>query len=116
MLSNGFNDRAWEAVRVSCLFALACLGGCHSTTPAQALAPQLAGNEPTAQLQFWHALPERSVVSNDEAFHALLLFVDGQDNAGSYEQRVNLLQEKRMLEHGFGGGAAEPVRRGTLAV
>jgi hypothetical protein len=76
----------------------------------------LAGNDPAAQLQFWHALPERTAVSNDEAFHALLLFVDGQDAAGSYEQRVKLLKDKRMVERSFGGGAAEPLRRGTLAV
>src|SRR4051794_12113083 len=116
MLFKGLNNGGWQAAYVSCLLAVACLSGCHSTTPAQALAPQLAGNEPVVQLQFWHGLPERSVVSNDEAFHALLLFVDGQDGAGSYDERVRLLQEKKMLERGFGRGAAEPVRRGTLAV
>jgi hypothetical protein len=76
----------------------------------------MAGNDPGAQLQFWHALPERTAVSNDEAFHALLLFVEGQDAGGSYDQRVTLLKDKRMLPAGFDGGAAEPVRRGTLAV
>lgn len=94
----------------------ALAGGCRSTTPAQALAPQIAGNEPAAQLAFWHTLPQRKAVSNDEAFHAVLLFVDGQDAAGGYDQRVKLLKEKRLLEPGFAARAAEPLRRGTLAV
>ena len=96
--------------------ALPLLAGCHSTTPAQALAPQLAANDPGAQLQFWHALPERKAVSNEEAFHALLLFVDGQDDARDYDQRVQRLKEKHMVSAGFNGTAAEPLRRGTLAV
>ena len=69
------------AALLTAVAALTFVSGCHSTTPAQALAPQMAANDPASQLQFWHALPERKAVSNDEAFHALLLFVDGQDSA-----------------------------------
>ena len=59
---------------------------------------------------------ERKAVSNDEAFHALLLFVDGEDAAADYDGRVRALKDRRMLPGGFDGAADAPVRRGTLAV
>ena len=98
------------------LLLLACAAGCSSTPQTQTLAPEFAKNDPDAQLEFWHALPDRKAVSNDEAFHALLLFVDGEDASEDYGQRVQALKDRRMLPDGFADGAASPVRRGTLAV
>ena len=76
----------------------------------------MAGSDPGAQLEFWHALPERKAVSNDEAFHAVLLFVDGEDSAKDYAGRVQLLKDRRMLPSGFSEGSSDAIRRGTLAV
>jgi len=94
---------------------IASASGCRTTT-AQALPKELAGSDPQAQMDFWHTLPERKAVSNDEAFHALLLFADGQDPAAGFGDRVKLLREKDMLPGGFNGAAEAPALRGTLAV
>jgi hypothetical protein len=98
------------------LFILLGGAGCQSPKLAQPLAPELAGNDPEAQLEFWHMLPQRKAVSNDEAFHALLLFVDGQDAATDYDSRVQLLTQRKMLPSGFNESAGQTLRRGTLAV
>lgn len=89
--------------------------GCQSPT-AQPLAPAHAGSDPKAQMDFWHSLPDRKAVSNDEAFHALLLFADGQDPATSYADRLRILRQRKMLPDGFDSPADAPLRRGTLAV
>ena len=92
-------------------------GGCTATKPsAQALAPELSGSDPSAQMDFWHVLPQRRVTSNDEAFHALLLFAEGQDPAADYDGRVQALKSRNMLPDGFDASAAAPVNRGTFAV
>lgn len=90
--------------------------GCRTSTAAQPLAPEMAGSEPEAQMEFWHALPERRVASNDEAFHALLLFIDGADPAADYDTRVQAMRDRKMLPAAFNGTAGEAVKRGTLAV
>src|SRR5688500_6044709 len=63
------------------------IGGCRSSTVQEPLASRARHNNPQPQVEFWHALAERPLVSNDEAFHALLLCFDGQDDANGYEQR-----------------------------
>jgi hypothetical protein len=45
-------------------------------------------------MEFWHTLPQRRVASNDEAFHALLLFVDGADPAADYDGRVRAMRDR----------------------
>jgi hypothetical protein len=105
-----------EVLCTALLSALVAGGGGCQSPPAQALPAALAGNDPEAQIDFWHALPERHAASNDEAFHAMLLFADGQDAAGDYPGRVALLKKRRMLPADFDERADEAVRRGTLAV
>jgi hypothetical protein len=97
---------------------LITVGGCHTTTSrvAQPLAPELAKSDPDAQVEFWHTLPDRKAVSNDEAFHGLLLFADGDDQSADYAGRVETLKQRRMLSGEFNAAAGEPVRRGTVAV
>jgi len=95
---------------------LAALGGCQTARVAQPLTAELAGNQPSQQLEFWHTLATRPLTSNDEAFHGLLLYTDGQDPADSYEARVELLKSRKMLPANFRGQANEAVQRGTLAV
>jgi hypothetical protein len=104
-----------------CLRALApflftlFVAGCHST-PVQPLAPEVMAGDEDAQLEFWHALPARKTVSNNEAFHALLLFVAEHDDAGDYDGRVQAMKERKMLPAGFSEPSDQPVRRGTVAV
>jgi len=89
--------------------------GCQSAV-GQALPKSLAGNDPDSQLAFWHTLPTRKVVSNDEAFHALLLFVDSEDSSGDYIDRMRLLKRKKLLPADFQEPAEFAAYRGTLAV
>jgi hypothetical protein len=91
------------------------LVGCHSAHVAEPLTQKFGGNAPEAQMDFWHALGERPVTCNDEAFHGLLLYVDGQDPANDYAGRVDLLKSRRMLPQHFDKPAEEAVQRGVLA-
>jgi hypothetical protein len=94
----------------------ASVGGCGSPVTGPPLAKEMAGDDPQAQMDFWHTLPTRAAVTNDEAFHALLLFLDGQDPAADYAGRVTALRARGMLPGGFADKPEAAVRRGTLAV
>jgi len=48
----------------------------------------LYSNDMDAQLEFWHTLASHKLTSNDEAFHGMLLYLDGQDPAKTYDERV----------------------------
>ena len=103
----------------SCLFYIAIIlliAGCHSAQVEHPLTETLAGNDPDTQLEFWHAMIERPITSNDEAFHGLILFVADEDPADDYQGRVAWLLERKMLPKGFDRPANEAVQRGTLAV
>lgn len=89
--------------------------GCQSAKVASPLTAEMGGNEPEAQLNFWHTLATRPVTSNDEAFHGLLLYLDGRDPAANYEQRVAELRSRGLLPGGFSAAADDAVTRGTLA-
>lgn len=97
-------------------WSLLLLAGCQTARVEQPLTMELGGNDPDAQLEFWHRLAEEPVTSNDDAFHGLLLFLDGEDPAADYAGRVAALKDRRMLPPGFGEPAEQAVRRGTLAV
>jgi hypothetical protein len=92
------------------------LTGCQAARVERPLAAELGGNDPDAQLEFWHRLADEPVTSNDDAFHGLLLFLDGADPAADYAGRVEALRRRRMLPAGFAEPAEQAVRRGTLAV
>src|SRR5439155_1467758 len=81
-------------------FLLAC-AGCHSAKVAEPLTAKLGGNDPDAQMEFWHTLATRNLTSNDEAFHGLLLYIDGQDPATAYNGRVNALKSRALLDASF---------------
>lgn len=95
-----------------CLFLMT---GCQSARVAQPLTQELGGNDPGAQLEFWHTLANRPITSNDEAFHGLLLFLDSKDDAATYDQRVAAMKSRKLLPGGFDEPAEQAVSRGTLA-
>jgi hypothetical protein len=95
---------------------LGCVIGCHTPRKGETVTKDLAGSEPDAQVNFWHSLTDKPVTSNDEAFHALLLYVDGKDDSADYQARVAALKAKKMLPAGFYEAADAAVRRGTVAV
>ena len=98
------------------LIFLLLVVGCQSPRVGRPLPPALAANDPDAQINFWRVLTDQPVTSNDEAFHGLLLFVDGKDNSADYAARVATLKERKMLPAKFDQPAEAGVRRGVLAV
>ncbi len=89
--------------------------GCSRTIVAK---PQLTDYEPddvSAELDFWHSLPDRSAVTNDEGLHGVLLFADGTDTARTYAERVVLLKERGWLSADFDEAGNVVMERGTLA-
>ena len=67
-------------------------------------------------MEFWHQLAERPVTGNDDAFHGLLLYLDGEDPSQDYAGRVETLKSRGLLPRGFNQPAERAVDRGTLAV
>ncbi len=105
--------------RIGRLIALMCLataiGGCGSAQVAEPLTETTAGNDVESQMNFWHTLATRNITSNDEAFHALLLFFDSEDPAEDYAGRVELFKSRGWLANDFDEPANQAVTRGTLA-
>ena len=106
-----------RALRLSLMASLSALFlACQSQNAKveKPLTETLAA--PASQLDFWHELALRPLVSNDEAFHGLLLYVDGEDPALNYRGRMQLMKWKGMLSEGFDRPENEAVTRGTLAM
>ena|SRR5687768_12091283 len=95
--------------------AFCLLASCQSAKVAEPLTEKLSGNQPEAQLEFWHTLAQRNLTSNDEAFHGLLLFLDSSDPAADYAGRVQALKSRGLLDKNFNQPANQAVQRGTLA-
>jgi hypothetical protein len=95
--------------------SLVFVTGCQGPKVASPVTAETSGNEPSQQMAFWHTLAERPLTSNDEAFHGLLLFLDGK-SVPAYADRVALLKSKQMLKEDFDEPADQAVRRGTLAI
>jgi hypothetical protein len=98
------------------MFAVLLIAGCKSATVSEPLTDKLGGSDLDQQLEFWHELANRPVTCNDEAFHGLLLYIDGDDPNTDYASRVSALKSRKMLPAGFNRPANEAVKRGTLAV
>jgi hypothetical protein len=92
------------------------LCGCHNAHVNQPLTQTLGGSDPDAQMEFWHQLETRPVTCNDDAFHALFLYMDEKDDAADYSARVAELKSRRMLPRDFHAPANDAVHRGSLAV
>lgn len=92
--------------------------GCQRPTVVDPLTerPIVEDADPAAtQLDFWHSLPERRMVSNDEAFRGVLLVMDGQDEA-DYAARISNLKNRGWLPQSFDEPGNLAVSRGHLAV
>src|SRR5438094_10505668 len=101
--------------RLMIAITLLTLPGCAAPRAGKALSPAMASSEPDAQLEFWHTLADEPIASNDAAFHGLLLYVDGKDDAKDYAGRVAALKARKMLPGDFSEPSEAAVRRGTLA-
>ena len=68
-----------------------------------------------SQMNFWHSLNDKKLISHDEALHALLLFCCETDNARDYDDRVERLKKDLYLSENFDGLENEAITRGQLA-
>jgi hypothetical protein len=98
------------------VFLILTAVGCQSATVTEPVVSKFGGAEPDAQLEFWHQLAEKPVTCNDDAFHGLLLYVDGKDDSADYAGRVNSLKSRSMLPADFNQPGNQAVTRGNLAV
>jgi hypothetical protein len=96
--------------------AALCQMGCHTASVTKPLAPALYADDADAQMDFWHTLATRKLASNNEAFHGLLLYLDGKDPAQNYPQRVQILKSRHLLPVNCNPPADAAVTRGTLSV
>jgi hypothetical protein len=102
---------------IAALSPLAAIAiGCHTAHVAEPLTKTLSANTPEAQLEFWHTLATRSMTSNDEAFHGLLLYVDNKDESKDFVGRMQTLKSRKMIPANFNEPGNQAVSRGTLAV
>ena len=117
------DSKTWPTLRAcvpsclpACLLLILLLSGCQTARVERPLTSDLGGNDPEQQLEFWHRLAEQPVTSNDDAFHGLLMFLDGDDPAADYGGRVRTLRRRGLLPKGFDQPPERAVERGTLAV
>ena len=89
--------------------------GCARTTVDVAQATAYDREDIVQSVEFWHTLPERSAVTNDEGFHGLILFADESDPNETYEQRVDYFKALGWLDESFDEPANLAMQRGTLA-
>lgn len=97
------------------LAGLLLAGACQRTTITDSEPTNYDPNDLTAQLDFWHDLPGRSAVSNDEGFHGVLLLFEGVDPTTTYDERVAHLKEIGWLQESFDEPADLAMQRGTLS-
>jgi len=107
------------AARLTLLSAMALIpivAGCNTARVSRSVVADMGGDDPDAQMDFWHTLATKTVACNDDAFHAILLDLDGTDPNTTYAQRVAALKSRGLLLKSFNSPANQGVRRGTIAV
>ena len=97
------------------LVALSPLASCTRTTVSDPIDLSALPAGTDGELEFWHTLPGRSAVTNNEGLHGLLLLIDGQDAATTYEERTDLLKQRGWMDTDFSEPADMAMQRGTLA-
>jgi len=105
--------RAWPRLAaVSAMVAMVCLmvSGCAVTAPRGRIDPASL-----ADAEFLNYLADRSLVSTDEAYRAVLILADGQDGRASFEQRESELQGRDIARSAWALGPDQAVDKGAVA-
>jgi hypothetical protein len=97
------------------LLAAVLTGACQRTYVAATLETNYPPDDAGKELEFWHTLPTRSAVCNDEGLHGLILLADGEDKTGGYLQRVELAKSRGWVGKNFNEAGNLAMQRGTLA-
>lgn len=104
-----------KMMSLACAVGMAVLAGCQTARVAEPVSSKFGGADTDQQLEFWHQLNDRTVTCNDDAFHGVLLYLDGQDPNADYAARVSAMKSRGLLWQGFDRPGNEAVSRGTLA-
>lgn len=102
-------------LRLFVICILTTATACQRSTVQNPLNTNYASDDVNESLNFWHDLADRNVVSNDEAFHALISFANQSDPNENYAQRLEWLKDRNMLSKSFNRPHDEAVSRGTVA-
>src|SRR5580700_10767850 len=98
------------------IIAAVVLAGCQAARVEHPITQTAGGTDADSQLEFWSELETQRITSNDDAFHGLLLYLDGNDAAPDYAHRVEALKSRGLLLPAFDRPANESVNRGVMAV
>jgi hypothetical protein len=98
----------------ACALAALC-AGCQTAHITQSVVAKFPGDDADSQLSFWHGLAAHHLTSNDDAFHGILLDLDGHDKSANYAQRVATLKSRGLLKSSFDEPADTAIERGTFA-
>lgn len=91
-------------------------GGCGTARVSRTVVADLSADDQDTQIEFWHTLATKPVCSNDDAFHAIILDLDGTDPNADYAARVAALKARGLVLKSFNQPANDGVTRGVIAV
>jgi hypothetical protein len=107
-------ERAKQAVSLAAAVLLAGVAGCSpKASRIQGPEAKLPANEGSPG--FLDRLASQTTVCENDALRGMLLLLDGEDKAGTFQQRVEDLTERGILAGSWRCDAARPVTRGKLA-
>src|SRR3954466_8698455 len=98
------------------LSLLCCVAGCTLPRAGTPLAQDVRADDPMGKLKFQRQITQRRICSNDDAFHLLIQYANGEDPCEDYTARLQWLRQRQMLPDGFDRPADEAITRGALAV
>lgn len=95
--------------------AIGLAAGCSRTIVERPNPTDYDPADTTSDLDFWHTLPGRSAVTNDEGFHGVMQFIEGGDTFRTFDARAAKLKALGWLEADFDEPANMAMQRGLLA-
>jgi hypothetical protein len=100
--------------RLTVLFILAAVGaGCG--TPGQVANGVATLPEDKNSALFIHRLSSVETVSENDALRGVLMLMDGEDSAETFQQRIDNLSERNILGSSWDFDATRALTRGRLA-
>lgn len=91
------------------------LSGCARSTLQGGINTAYAADDLAGSVAFWHRLPERSAVTNDEGLHGLLCMIHGEDDSADYPARVARAKKEGLILQSFDQPGNATMSKGTLA-
>lgn len=103
-----------QAVSLAAAAILAGVAGC-SPQALRIEGPEAKLPADEGSPGFLDRVSSQAMVSENDAFRGVLMLLDGQDKAETFQQRVNGLAAKDVLPGCWSYAAARPITRGKLA-